>query len=299
MSKVPTNSKSQLIEFFKVIGAVLALPLILFTVFNNIFEQPLISLLVTLIIAILSSVWLVRFQRINFSYIMIAWLSFAVIILLGFVIWPKAMTLEGYVNDSNGNPIARETVKFFDYTGRIYETQTDRSGFYQFVDVPTGKYKIRVRTTEIQGETKGLLVRVVSQSISVDSESALVKPTLTVVVTEVSPTQPPQQPESTDTPVPTITPYCPSITKEQIAQLQTIQGVEGALKKIGEFSSDRIYKNAGDVIPANVVIVTDLGTTDYGVFNVIPINNSEGLGLFLTTKKIILPDGSAYWCVKE
>lgn len=244
MSKSSTNSKSPSREFFEVIGAVLGIPLVLFTIVNSISEQPLIALIVTLITAVLLSIWL-YFRGISFTYIIIAWLSLTVIILLAFVIWPKTMTLEGYVNDTSGNPIAYETVNFFDYTGRIYETKTNQSGFYQFVDVPTGKYKIRVRATEIQGETKGLLVRVVSQSISVDNASptlpttvstGVVTPTIIAVAptetpiplthTPVPPTDTPVLPTNTpvsiptNTPKPTDTPQSPTATPSEIRKLE-------------------------------------------------------------------------------
>jgi len=203
MSYESKEKESPLIEFLKTLGIVLGVPIALFSVINSIFAQPTVSLVVAIITGVVLSVWLAYSHKINFSYLAIAWLSFAVIILLGFVIWPKTMTLEGYVNDSNGNPVSNETVMFFDYTGRTYETRTDATGFYQFVDVPTGKYRIRVRTTEIQGETKGVLVRVVQQSISVSAEAANV---LTPTPTSTSTPVLANTPSPTKTPRPTPAP---------------------------------------------------------------------------------------------
>lgn len=102
-----------------------------------------------------------------------------------------------------------------------------------------------------------------------------------------------------DTPVAlNITPFCPFITQSQIEELKTIQGVDAALSKIREFSNDSKYWTAGEKIPANVVIATDLKTANYQTYNVIPINDQGGWGLFYTTQEITTPNDGAYWCVR-
>lgn len=217
MSDEATEKKSSLVELSQAIGAVLGVPIVFFTIINNIFQQPIVSLSIAIITGIGLSIWLASSRKMNYAYLAIAWLALFVIILLGFVVWPNTMTLEGFVTHANGKPVVNETVTFFDYRGQIYETQTDQGGFYQFVDVPTGKYRIRVRATEIQGESKGLLVRVVSQSISVSSEvadSPTPTPTHTATLQEIAddPTSTPtgtvvpQEVTNTPTPTPTKTP---------------------------------------------------------------------------------------------
>ena len=42
--------------------------------------------------------------------------------------------------------------------------------------------------------------------------------------------------------------------------------------KLREFSSNGKSYKAGEMVPANVVIVTDFGTTDFQSWEVIPIN---------------------------
>jgi len=200
MNNESNQKKSSLVEFLQAISAILGVPIVLFTIINNIFPQPTVSLIVAIITGIALTIWLAYYRKINFAYLAIAWLSLLVIILLGFVIWPNTMTIEGFVNESDGKPVINETVKYFDYRNQTYETQTDQNGFYQFVDVPTGKYKIRVRTTEIQGETRGLLVRVVQQSISVSPETG---PTNTPTPTPTNTSMPVKK---TDTPTSTSTP---------------------------------------------------------------------------------------------
>jgi hypothetical protein len=95
-----------------------------------------------------------------------------------------------------------------------------------------------------------------------------------------------------------VTPFCPFVTQAQIEELKKVQTVDGAFTKISEFSSNRMFWNAGDTVPANVVIATDFSTANYQKWDVIPINNSGGWGLFLTTREITTPNPGAYWCVQ-
>lgn len=203
MSDKSTEKQSTLVEFSQAIGAILGVPLVLFALVNNMAQQTAISLVVAVLTGIALTVWLFYVRKMNWTYLAIAWLILIVIGLVWFAVWPNTMTIEGFVSDTNGEPVMNETVKFFDYRGQVYETQTDKDGFYQFVDVPTGKYRIKVRNTEIQGESKGLLVRVVSQSIAVSPESEEI---VNVVPTD---TPTPEKPEDdvpiddvTDTPTP-------------------------------------------------------------------------------------------------
>lgn len=225
MSDESTKKQSSLVEFAIAFGAIFAIPLALFTFVNNIAQQTIISLIAAVLTGIVFTIWLIYTRKMNWAYLSVAWLLLIVIGLIWFAVWPDTMTIEGYVSGTNGDPVTNETVKFYDYRGQVYETQTDKDGFYQFVDVPTGKYRIRVQTTEIQGESRGVLVRVVSQSIIVSSESKEVVdviPTDTptqekskddVPIDDVTDTPTPEStktptptPELTDTPTPTDTP---------------------------------------------------------------------------------------------
>jgi len=51
------------------------------------------------------------------------------------------------------------------------------------------------------------------------------------------------------------------------------------------------------LLSANVVIATNLYTTDFESVGVIPINNSGGYGLFLTTREIEAAYPGTYWCL--
>ena len=99
MSHKSNEKKSPLVEFLQTIGVVLGVPIALFTIVNSIFQQPTVSLIVAIITGFVLSIWLAYSRKINFAYLAIAWLSLIVIILLGFVIWPNTMILEGFVYD--------------------------------------------------------------------------------------------------------------------------------------------------------------------------------------------------------
>jgi hypothetical protein len=113
----------------------------------------------------------------------------------------------------------------------------------------------------------------------------------------ICPTSAPTILKTPKTPALTLTPFCPFITQSQIEELKTIQGVDKALQKVREFSPDSKYWKAGEKVPANVIIATDLKTVNYQDY-AIPINNQGGWGLFYTRKEITTPSDGAYWCVK-
>jgi hypothetical protein len=202
MSTNSNNSQAQLVEIAKAVGAIVGVPLALFVLANNIVEQPIIGLVVALIAAVLASVWVVHSGWTGITEVVIAWMALALMVLAGFVIWPKTMTVEGTIRDTTGNSVNNEVVVLFDRSGRRYETETNAEGYYQFTDVPTGDYRVRVRSNEVEGGTKGILVRVVQQNIAVSEVlSAAASPTLTP--TESPAPTPTQPPLPTDTPTPT------------------------------------------------------------------------------------------------
>jgi hypothetical protein len=198
-----SKQRQRILDVAKAIGAVLGVPLALFAVVSSIVDQPLIALAVALIIAILISIRVVYIHWTGLLEVIVAWLALIVVILAGFIIWPKTMTVEGIVCDTASNPVSNKVVVLFDRSGRRYETKTDSEGHYQFTDVPTGNYRVRVCSSEVEGGTKGILVRVMQQNITVpESLLATEFPTPTPTVSP-SPTM---TPTPTDTPTPTVTP---------------------------------------------------------------------------------------------
>lgn len=246
------NHKTQLTELAKAVGAILGVPLALFAVVNSIFEQPLISLIVALITAVLVSVWVILSRWISIREIITAWLALAVVILAGFVIWPRTMTVEGFIYDTAHNPVSNENVRLFDRNGRIYETQTNTEGYYQFTDVPSGKYKVQVRTSAVEGETKGILVRLVQQNLTVSEILATASSTSVAAVTPDTPTAAPIPPTSTpvppsdtptrepptSTPEPTPTPT-PSVVEYKLLALQTCRKREDKNRYVTAMGADR------------------------------------------------------------
>jgi formylglycine-generating enzyme required for sulfatase activity len=211
-----TNSSSKressVVEIFRAIGAIVAVPTALFGLANSIFSQPIIALVVAMITAVLASIVVVRCGWTGITEVITAWLVLTVIVVIvlaSFVIWPKTMTVEGIILDEEGNPISNEQVTLFDRSNRRYETKTDTEGYYQFIEVPSGKYRVQVRTSEIEGETKGILVRVVQQNLTVPLILGQVSPTVILTPTNLvssidTPTLEP--PTNTPTTEPTDTP---------------------------------------------------------------------------------------------
>jgi uncharacterized protein YraI len=223
MSTDPDNRKASLIDMFKAVGTIVALPLALFALTNSIVAQPIIALVVALIIAILASVWVLLSCQTDIQEVIIAWLILIVVVLAGFVIWPKTMIVEGIIRDTVGNPLSNEKVVLFDRSGRRYETKTNVEGRYQFIDVPTGKYRVRVGSTEVEGGTQGFLVHEVQQNITVSeilassspTSAPTVPPTSTSTATPTNTPTPTPTPTATsmNTPTPTPTPTATSTNK--------------------------------------------------------------------------------------
>jgi hypothetical protein len=199
MSTNPDSNKTQLVDIAKTVGAILGVPLALFAVTNSVIAQPITSLVVALIAAILISVWVVLSGWANITQIIVAWLALTVVVLAVFVIWPRTMTVEGHISDLAGNPVSNENVELLDVSNRMYKTETDADGYYRFTQVPTGKYRLQVHGSQVEGQTKGILVRVVQQNLAIGGALAGV----TSASTPVSPADTPVLPA--DTPAPTNT----------------------------------------------------------------------------------------------
>lgn len=236
MSTSSSERKAPLIEIAKAIGPILGVPLALFAVISNIVEQPIIALIVALVTAALASVVVVRSGWTGITEVVVAWLALIVVALAGFVIWPRTMTVEGIIVDTAGTPVRNEEVVFFDRSGRRYETRTNAEGYYQFIDVPTGRYKVRVRGSEIEGETKGLLVRVVQQNLALPETLAAASPTPAATDTPLPPptdtptatptsTPTPVAVTPTDTPTPTLPVYVSNVKEgDTVAQSLSLVG---------------------------------------------------------------------------
>ena len=87
---VNTNSRrEQVVSFFKAFGTILGLPLALFTFVNSFVAQPVTALVVAVVMAVLALVMTVLFHWAGFIEVIVAWLTLFVIILAGFIIWPR------------------------------------------------------------------------------------------------------------------------------------------------------------------------------------------------------------------
>jgi hypothetical protein len=95
-----------------------------------------------------------------------------------------------------------------------------------------------------------------------------------------------------------VTPFCAFLTATQIDSLRQIQDAAAAIQQAEEFAGFRQNDyRPRDLLSANVVIATNLYTTDFERVGVIPINNNQGYGLFLTTREIEAAYPGTYWCV--
>lgn len=211
MSTNSDNSQAQLVEIAKAVGPILGGPLAIFAIVNGIVAQPITALIVALITAVLGSVLVVYYGWSGITQMIVAWLALIVLVLAGFVIWPRTMIVEGIISDTAGNPLSNEEVVLIDVFGVIHQTETDTVGYYQFKNVPTGTYKLRVRESEAGGGAGGILVRRVKTNLKVPD--AVVVTSLTPTPSETrSPTlTPPPTPIDTPTPTATNTPLPPPI----------------------------------------------------------------------------------------
>jgi LysM repeat protein len=209
---VSTNSddrRNQLVEIAKAIGAILGVPLALFTVVNSIISQPISALVVAIVTAIFASIWMVHSGRIGITGVGIGWLSLIIVLLAGFVLWPRTMMVEGTISNTAGDPLSNEIVVLIDINGISRQTNTDAKGYYQFKNVPTGQYKVRVREFEGGGEASGIFVRRVETNLQVieASVAATDTSTPTTTLTSVLPTFTPKPTLTlTHSPTPTLMP---------------------------------------------------------------------------------------------
>lgn len=199
-----SGGKRQLSDILKATAAIVGAPLALFAVINNIVAQPIAALIVALIMAALASVWVFRSGRTGVTELLVAWLALVVVVLAGFVIWPRTMVVEGVIVDTAGNPVRSEAVVLVDVDGVVRQAETDAVGYYQFRNVPTGLYKIRVRGFEGGGGAGGFFVRRATTNLTVPEIVAVLSPTPADTPLP-SPTQPPL-PTDTPTLTPTATP---------------------------------------------------------------------------------------------
>jgi hypothetical protein len=96
-----------------------------------------------------------------------------------------------------------------------------------------------------------------------------------------------------------VTPFCAFLTTSQITSLQRVQSADVAIQQAKQFAGYRQNDYVvGAGIPANVVIATNIYTEDFEGVGVVPINNSGGYGLFLTTRELTATYPGTYWCIQ-
>ena len=95
-----------------------------------------------------------------------------------------------------------------------------------------------------------------------------------------------------------IEPFCAFIEFKYIEDLQLIASVSDAISQTEIFANNRQNNfNTGENIPANVLIATDLKSSNLEQFPITPINNQGGWGLFFSDSEFIAPNDGTYWCI--
>ena len=213
MSTNSENRRESLVKVAKALTAILGVPLALFAIISSIVNQPLIALVVALVTAILASILVVYACWAGFLEVVVAWLALTVVVLVGLVIWPDTMTVEGTILDVAGTPVSREKVVLVDIYGVSRETRTDDQGHYRFKRVPCGTYKVRARGYEVGGGAGGILpARVVYTDLTVPQPTLTNTPTSTATLTST----PTSTATSTTTPTPSPT-FPPTVTSTPIS----------------------------------------------------------------------------------
>ena len=174
------RAERQIVDVARAIGAIFGVPLTLFAIISSLINQPFIALVVALVTAILVSIWVVYTRWTGFLEVAVAGLALIVVVLAGFVIWPRTMTVEGTILDTAGISVSHEKVVLIDVDGVHRETSTDSEGHYQFKRVPCGPYRVRVRGHEVGGGAAGILpIRVVYTNLAIPEPTPKPAPTHT------------------------------------------------------------------------------------------------------------------------
>jgi hypothetical protein len=283
MNTQPRNRKSEpspnrLMEVVKALGAVLGVALTLFGIISGISGQPLIALVVALVVAILVSVWVVYTGWTGLLEVVVAWLVLIVIVLAGFVVWPRTMTVEGTVCDTAGTLISHESVALVDLYGVRRETFTDAEGRYQFKGVPSGPYRVIAGEEEVGGEVTGILVRVLRTNLTIPEPTVMPIPTNTPIPTH-TPILPTPSPTLTPSPALTPTPS-PTLTPSPVLTPSPSSTLTSSPSPTLTSSPSPTFTPSPSPIPSGVIVQTD-STLGWGTYG-----DDKGSTLMLRTKTI-------------
>lgn len=124
------------------------------------------------------------------------------------------------------------------------------------------------------------------------------QPTITLTATNTHTPTATASVTVTNTPIP-IEPFCAFLTSSQISSLQQIQDARDAVRQAEIFAGSQNDYVIGETIPENVIIATNIYTTNFDSMGVTAINNINGYGLFLTNRAITASYPGTYWCVKN
>ena len=260
----PENKQSQALQIIKAIAAIVAVPVALFALMNNMISNSAITLAVALLLAIVLSYLVVRFWKANVLTIVVAWLIIGFAALAVFVIFPKTIVVEGNILDAAGDPIGHEKVTLTDVYGIARETITDDVGHYQFKNVPNDAYVVDVRGTKVGGKAGGILILTLITDLTLPQPtptSTLASTATSIPTATATNTSPP-----TDTPTSTLT-LTP--TPPTIANTESLTGwTEDFVHSTTDNSN-----NAVSLVPGRsgnaLEISYDLGVAGDGGYDVI------------------------------
>jgi formylglycine-generating enzyme required for sulfatase activity len=165
----PPTRKGSLIGILKAFGVSMALVLVLFVLASSIGAQPIIALAVAVVTAVLAYAVALYFGWIGRREVVFAWLTLIVVVVAGFAIWPRTMTVEGTILATAADiPILQAKVTLTDISGVSHVTFTDADGHYRFTNVPRGHYLVRAGGYKVGGGAWAVLpVRVMYTNLTV------------------------------------------------------------------------------------------------------------------------------------
>jgi hypothetical protein len=252
------DEKNSWMDVVKTLGGIIALPLALFAIINQIINNFSVAFTAGLILAIAASFLFVKKKTVELVWVVVAWLSLIVIGMAVFLIWPKTITVEGIVRDTAGDPVIRERVVLTDYKGASYETHTDGTGYYQFKDIPNDAYAISVRESEIGGKPSGFFTQ--DQSLNFTLPKLTPTPTSTLI------------PTLTPTSIPTVTPaFTPAFTPTPAPLRIVDTGTRTGWRPNFEQSKSNNFLNAVGLVEGRtsgqqaIQITYDLGENGFDV----------------------------------
>jgi hypothetical protein len=163
---VPETRPLHLLDIARALGLIVVTPLGLFWLVGLISPQStLMPMVIAGLAAALATAWILHFKWASRTAMLIAWFLF-IFIVPGILIWPRNITVKGYITDISNQPVL-QAVQLFDYTGQAHLATTDKHGYFEFANIPYGSYTLQIGKNKTQGRPGSSFEREIQQNFVV------------------------------------------------------------------------------------------------------------------------------------